>query len=73
MNNFGNKPLPVTNRQPIAFECRACGACCKNIRDSVVLEPLDAFRIVREKQRNGCTDYAEENSQRQRHMRYAAG
>ena len=40
--------LPLTNRQPVKFKCSACGACCKNVRDSILLEPLDAFRIVRE-------------------------
>ena len=52
MQLFRNAVL-VTNRQPIAFKCRACGVCCKNVRDSIVLEPLDAYRIVRDKQKNG--------------------
>ena len=43
----------VTNRQQIKFKCSFCGACCKNVRDSIVLEPLDAFRIVREYIKNG--------------------
>lgn len=51
---------PLTNRQPIKFKCSACGACCKNVRDSIVLEPLDAFRIIREKMKNGCTDSADD-------------
>lgn len=54
------KATPVTNRQPIKFKCSACGACCKNVRDSIVLEPLDAFRIVREKLKNGCTASADD-------------
>ena len=45
--------LPLTNRRPIKFKCSACGACCKNVRDSIVLEPLDTFRIVREYIKNG--------------------
>ena len=59
MQLFRNAVL-VTNRQPIAFKCRACGVCCKNVRDSIVLEPLDAYRIVRDKQKNGCTDSADD-------------
>ena len=59
MQLFRNAVL-VTNRQPIAFKCRACGACCKNVRDSIVLEPLDAYRIVRDKQKSGCTDSADD-------------
>lgn len=52
--------MPLTNRQPVKFQCSSCGACCKNVRDSIVLEPLDAFRIIREKMKNGCTDTADE-------------
>lgn len=59
MELFDNA-TPVTNRQPIKFKCSACGACCKNVRDSIVLEPLDAFRIVRAKLKNGCTDSADD-------------
>lgn len=47
--------LPLTNRQQIKFKCSSCGACCKNVRDSIVLEPLDAFRIVWEYIKNGFT------------------
>lgn len=45
--------LPLTNRQPIKFKC---SACCKNVRESILLEPLDAFRIVREYIKNGFSD-----------------
>ena len=51
---------PLTNRQPVSFQCSACGGCCKNVRDSIALEPLDAFRIIRDKLRNGCTDSADD-------------
>lgn len=50
--------LPVTNRQQIKFKCKKCAACCKNVRDSITLEPIDAYYIVREYKRNGCTDDA---------------
>lgn len=56
---FFENAMPITNRQPVKFKCSACGACCKNVRDSIVLEPLDAFRIVREKMKNGCTNSAD--------------
>lgn len=55
-----DKAIPVTNRQQIKFKCSACGACCKNVRDSIILEPLDAFRIVREKLKSGCTNSADD-------------
>ena len=52
--------VPITNKQPIKFKCTACGTCCKNVKDSIILEPLDAFRIIAEKKKNGCTDSEDE-------------
>ena len=52
--------MPITNKQPIKFSCTACGACCKNVKDSIILEPLDAFRIIAEKKKKGCTDSEED-------------
>ena len=57
---FFENAMPITNRQPVKFKCSACGACCKNVRDSIVLEPLDAFRIVCEKMKNGFTNSADD-------------
>ncbi len=51
---------PITNRQQIKFKCSSCGACCKNVRDSIVLEPLDAFRIIREYKNNGGAESADD-------------
>ena len=51
-----NTTVPVTNRQPIKFSCSGCAACCKNVRDSIALEPLDVYRIIQYKRKNGCTD-----------------
>lgn len=55
-----DKAIPLTNRQPVKFKCSACGACCKNVRDSILLEPLDAFRIVREYIKNGFSGTGDE-------------
>ncbi len=48
--------LPLTNRQPVTFKCTACGTCCKNVRDSIVLEPFDAYRIIRKYIIDGSTE-----------------
>ena len=48
--------LPITNRQPIKFKCKQCAACCKNVRNSISLEPLDVYNIIREYRKRGCTD-----------------
>lgn len=37
----------VGNREKIKFKCKACGACCKNVRDSVMLDAFDAFRLIK--------------------------
>lgn len=37
----------VGSRERVTFSCSACGACCRNVRDSIILEPFDAFRLVR--------------------------
>ncbi len=37
---------PLTNREPIRYQCSQCGKCCRNVRDSVMLEALDAFRLL---------------------------
>ncbi len=38
---------PVMNKETIHYHCSKCGTCCRNVRDSVMLEPLDAFRLLR--------------------------
>ncbi len=55
MESFHNI-IPVSSRQAIRFSCSGCAACCKNVKDSIALEPLDAFRIIQHKRKSGCTD-----------------
>ncbi|MDD4509352.1 MAG: YkgJ family cysteine cluster protein [Oscillospiraceae bacterium] len=43
---------PVTMREPITFHCTQCSECCRNIRDSVMLAPYDAFRLTRHLRRD---------------------
>lgn len=38
---------PVAWNERIHFECHHCGACCRNVKDSVPLESLDVYRIAR--------------------------
>jgi Fe-S-cluster containining protein len=38
---------PVGMRERIAFQCSQCGGCCRNVRDSVMLEPYDAYRLTK--------------------------
>ena len=36
----------VAMREQIKFHCVQCGGCCRNVRDSVMLAPYDAFRLT---------------------------
>ncbi len=38
---------PVGMREKVPFQCSQCGGCCRNVRDSVMLEPYDAYRLAR--------------------------
>ncbi len=38
---------PVRSKDRIPYQCRQCGACCRQARRSVMVESLDAYRIVR--------------------------
>lgn len=57
--NFPNM-REVSTRERITFSCTACGACCKNVRDSILLNPLDAFRLVRWHWEQGANKSSEE-------------
>lgn len=39
--------LPVRPKEQVAFSCRLCGDCCRNVADSIMLEPLDAYNLGR--------------------------
>lgn len=36
----------ATSRERIVFSCSGCGACCKNVRDSLLLTLLNAYRMI---------------------------
>lgn len=60
MKDFISKMVPVTPSKKFAFKCRQCGACCRHVKESVPLEPIDAFRLtkyLRDKDENiQCVD-----------------
>ena len=45
--NFEANILPVRTNDIIAFHCQHCGRCCRHIKDSVMVTPLDAFRLAK--------------------------
>lgn len=45
MDQFNVKPLG--KRERFAFKCTRCGDCCRGIKESVMLESLDAYRLAK--------------------------
>lgn len=45
MDQFNVKPLG--KREQFTFKCTRCGDCCRGIKESVMLESLDAYRLAR--------------------------
>lgn len=39
------KALALNEKVP--FHCRLCGDCCRKIKDCIILEPMDAYRLAR--------------------------
>lgn len=54
MKEFMGKMIPVTPSKKFSFRCRKCGACCRKVKESVPLEPIDAFRLA--KYLRDCSD-----------------
>ena len=44
-----NEIQPVRPKDQFPFSCRQCGACCRNIEGCVMVESLDAYRLVFDK------------------------
>lgn len=40
------KLFPVTPRDRFPFKCICCGICCRYVRESVLLESMDVFRLA---------------------------
>lgn len=38
---------PVRSKDMVPFACRLCGACCRDLEDKLMLEPLDAYHLAR--------------------------
>lgn len=53
MKEFLLKMVPITPSDRFSFRCRQCGACCRNVRESVPLESLDVFRLAKYFRNNG--------------------
>lgn len=47
MNDAVLNAVQVSPSEKISFRCTGCSACCRHVRQSVVLESLDVFRITK--------------------------
>lgn len=53
MDELYKNLVKVAPREQIHFKCNNCGTCCRNVKQQVPLETLDAFRIARYLQNHG--------------------
>ena len=42
---FELRPVRLKDRVP--FRCQLCGKCCRNVKNAIMLEPLDIYRLSR--------------------------
>ena len=45
--NEPNNIRPVKPDEGVTFRCQLCGACCRQVKDSVMLEPMDIYLLAR--------------------------
>lgn len=45
--DFETNILPVCPQDIINFHCQQCSRCCRHVKDSVMVTPLDAFYLTR--------------------------
>ena len=38
--------IPVRPNEQVTFSCTSCGNCCRGVKDQIMLEPLDAYRLA---------------------------
>lgn len=51
---------PVQSKDRVPYRCSLCGNCCRNVKDQLMLEPLDACRLARFLRVRGQAEYLED-------------
>lgn len=46
MNQYNIDGIPINPKEQILFQCRKCAECCRNIKDCVLVDSLDAYQIA---------------------------
>ena len=46
VNDLANVKAVALNEK-VPFHCLLCGGCCRNVKDSIMLEPIDVFHLTR--------------------------
>ena len=44
---MNKKIRSVSLNEQIPFHCRLCGGCCRHVKDSIMLEPMDVYCLAR--------------------------
>lgn len=47
MNEAKDHIKPVRASDWVTFRCQLCGACCRQVEDGLMLEPMDIYRLAR--------------------------
>lgn len=43
----------VALNEKVSFHCQLCGCCCRFVKDSIMLEPMDIYRLARHLRNQG--------------------
>lgn len=43
----------LRSKDAVPFQCQRCGACCQDIKEQVMVEPMDAYHIAKHLRENG--------------------
>jgi len=52
VNDLTNVKAVALNEK-VPFHCRLCGGCCRYVKDSIMLEPMDAYSLARHLRKQG--------------------
>jgi len=63
---------PVAAEDKVQFQCTRCGECCRHVKDGVMLDVLDAFRLTRYLRKTGDVNEIEDVLLKYAHAQYIA-